>query len=185
MVNELYDSSTISNLQVHFENQDISVIIYKQFWRTVIVACYNNTERFVLPVIIMITSYFECSQNVLLKQMLWCLVTTHPAYQSRTHLTEEFQIKVFDARIELTSFEKVINNISWRNRERKEIWQLCKFKAEINLIHVQLVHVQSCTTWWFTLHAVAETQPQPQPHNIRGDSSQWVKKTQVSNLINL
>lgn len=52
--------------------------------------------------------------------LLWPTTTTHPANQSRAHLTEEFQIKVFDAGIELMSFEKVINHIAWRNMEGKK-----------------------------------------------------------------
>lgn len=45
--------------------------------------------------------------------------TTHPANESRAHLTEEFQIKVFDAGIKFTSFEKVINHIAWRKDRSK------------------------------------------------------------------
>lgn len=57
-------------------------------------------------------------------------MTTHPANQTRAHLTEEFQIKVFDAGIELTSFEKIINHIAWKS-DREYIRKLCLFK-ELN-----------------------------------------------------
>lgn len=70
-------------------------------------------EGMMLPIItIMISSYSEWLLYVFLKPKFWCPMTTYPAYQSRAHLTEEFQIKVFDAGIELMSFEKVINQIA-------------------------------------------------------------------------
>lgn len=48
-----------------------------------------------------------------------CLDVTHPANQTRAHLAEELQVKVPDARVELTSFEKVINHIPWRERRQR------------------------------------------------------------------
>lgn len=48
-----------------------------------------------------------------------CLDVTHPANQTRAHLAEELQVKVPDARVELTSFEKVINHIPWREKRQR------------------------------------------------------------------
>lgn len=43
----------------------------------------------------------------------WRVAVTHPANQTGTHLAEELEIKVPDARIELTTFEEVIQHVSW------------------------------------------------------------------------
>lgn len=48
-----------------------------------------------------------------------CLDVTHPANQTGAHLAEELQVKVPDARVELTSFEKVINHIPWREKRQR------------------------------------------------------------------
>lgn len=48
-----------------------------------------------------------------------CLDVTHPANQTGAHLAKELQVKVPDARVELTSFEKVINHIAWREKRQR------------------------------------------------------------------
>lgn len=42
---------------------------------------------------------------------------THPANQTGPHLAEELEVKVADARVELPTFEEVVQQVSWWRRE--------------------------------------------------------------------